>query len=210
MTPERTAKAPSRIRRRVDGVEANARLTASTAALLIGLLAAEGLTIPFIRHSLTPHVVLGMVLVPPVLLKLGSTGYRFIRYYAGSPSYVKKGPPPALLRLLGPFVIVLTLALFASGIALLFSSGQWRANLQFLHKASFVLWFGAMTIHVLFHLRDTANLASRDWYGRTRREIAGAGARQWLLVASLAIGALLGMLLAAKAGTFFSHGGLSG
>jgi len=210
MTRYRTAEAPSRIRRRVDGVEANARLTASTAALLFVLLAAEGLTIPFIRRLLTPHVVIGMVLLPLVLVKIGSTGYRFFRYYAGNPAYVKKGPPPALLRLLGPFVVVLTLALFGSGIALLFSSGQWRADLQFLHKASFVLWFGAMTIHVLFHLRDTASFASKDWYGRARGEIAGAGARQWLLVASLAIGALLGMLFAAKVGTFLAHGGLSG
>ncbi len=210
VTADRTAEAPSRILPRVDGVGANARLTASTAVLLFVLLAAEGLTIPFIHRLLTPHVVIGMVLVPPVLVKLGSTGYRFFRYYGGDPAYVKKGPPPALLRLLGPFVVVLTLALFGSGIALLFSSGQWRANLQFLHKASFVLWFAAMTIHVVFHLRDTASLGSRDWYGRTRREISGAGARQWLLVASLVVGALLGMLLAAKVGTFLSHGAFSG
>src|SRR5271165_3608790 len=210
MTTKQTSPPTSRIRRRTDGVQANARLTASTAAVLFVLLAAEGLTIPLIHSLLTPHVVIGMVLIPPVLVKIGATGYRFLRYYTGSPGYVRKGPPPALLRLLGPFVVVLTLAVFGSGIGLLFSSGQWRANLQFLHKASFVLWFGAMAIHVLLHLRDTASLAPRDWYGRTRREISGAGARQWLLVASLAIGALLGMLLAARAGTFLSQGGISG
>jgi len=210
MTTNRTAEVPSRTRRRVDGVEANARLTGSSAALLLVLLFAEGLTIPFIHRLLTPHVVIGMVLLPPVLVKLGSTGYRFARYYKGDPGYVKKGPPPALLRLLGPFVVVLTLALFASGIALMFSSGQWRSNLQLLHKASFVLWFGAMTIHVLAHLGETARLASLDWYGRARSEIAGTGARQWLLVASVAVGVLLGVLFAAKVGTFLSHGSLSG
>ncbi len=89
----------------------------------------------------------------------------------------------------------------------MFVSGQWRSNLQFLHKASFVLWFGAMTVHVLFHLQDTARLASRDWYGHARREITGAGTRQWLLAASLAVGVLLGVLLAAKVGSFLSHGG---
>ena len=157
--------------RPVDGVEANARLTGSFGALLLVLLAVEGLTIPLIHRLLTPHVVIGMVLVPPVLAKLGSTGYRFARYYGGNAAYVKKGPPAALLRLLGPILVVLTLALFGSGIAVLFSSGQWRSNLQFLHKASFVLWFGAMTIHVLAHLGDTAKLASRDWYG------LGTGAR---------------------------------
>ncbi len=203
-TTDSPTETPTRVRRHSDGVEANARLTGSTAALLLVLLAAEGLTIPFIRPLLTPHVFIGMLLVPPVLVKLGSTGFRFLRYYAGNPAYVKKGPPPLLLRLLGPFVVVLTVALFGSGIALLFSSGQWRANLRFLHKASFVLWFGAMTIHVLLHVRDTANLAWRDWYGRTMRDIAGARTRQWLLVASLAVGALLGLLFAAKVGTFLS------
>jgi hypothetical protein len=175
--------------------------------VLLVLLAAEGLTIPFIHRLLTPHVVIGMVLVPPVLVKLGSTGYRFARYYAGKPAYVSKGPPLALLRLLGPFVVVLTLVLFASGIAVLFAVGPWRSNLQLLHKASFVLWFGAMTIHVLAHLSDTARLAPRDWYGRRRRDIAGVGARQWLLVGSIAAGVLLGAVFATKAGLFLSHGG---
>jgi len=193
----------------VDGIEGNARLTAASAAVLLVLLAAEGLTIPFIHRLLTPHVVIGMVLVPPVLVKLGSTGYRFARYYTGKPAYVSKGPPPAVLRLLGPFVVVLTLVLFASGIALLFAVGQWRSNLQLLHKASFVLWFGAMTIHVLLHLGDVVRLAPRDWFGRRRGDLAGTGARQWLLVGSIAAGVLLSVVFAAKVGPFLSHGGSS-
>ena len=43
-----------------------------TAALLLVLLAVEGLTILRVRALLTPHVVIGMVLVPVVLLKIGS------------------------------------------------------------------------------------------------------------------------------------------
>ena len=197
-------------RSRTNGAEANARLTGSSAALLLVLLAAEGLTIPFIHGLLTPHVVIGMILVPPVLVKLSSTGYRFARYYTGKRAYVEKGPPPALLRLLAPFLVVLTLVLFASGIALMYSSGQLRSNLQLLHKASFVLWFGAMTIHVLAHLRDTARLAPLDWYGKARREVSGTGLRQWLLLVSIAVGVLLGILVAARIGVFVSHGGSSG
>ena len=207
MASNQTAGTRSRGRRRVDGVEANARLTASSAAVLLVLLAAEGLTIPFIHRLLTPHVVIGMVLVPPVLVKLGSTGYRFARYYAGKPAYVSKGPPPALLRLLGPFVVVLTLVLFGSGIALLFAVGHWRSTLQLLHKASFVLWFGAMAIHVLAHLGEVARLAPRDWYRRRMGDLAGTGARQWLLVGSLTAGVLLGAVFASKVGLFLSHGG---
>jgi hypothetical protein len=176
-------------------VEANARLTGSTAAVLFVLLAAEGLTIVRVRSLLSPHVFIGMLLVPPVVLKIGSTSYRFIRYYLGSPSYRRKGPPPPVLRLLGPFVVALTLVVFASGIALLLVRPSLRPTFLFLHRASFVLWFGAMTIHVVGHLVDTASLAPRDWMRRTRRDVAGAGARQWALVSSVAVGALLGFLL---------------
>lgn len=61
------------------GVEANARLTASTGVALLLLLAAEGVTVLRVRSLLTPHVVIGVLLVPPVLLKTGSTAHRFLR-----------------------------------------------------------------------------------------------------------------------------------
>ena len=173
------------------GVEANARLTGSIAAVLLVLLVAEGITVLRIRALITPHVFIGMLLIPPILLKIGSTGYRFVRYYAGSPAYRRKGPPPALLRLLGPFVVLLTIALFASGVALLFVGPGLRQNLLLLHKVSFVLWFGAMAIHVLSHLLDTARLAPRDFYWRTRKQVSGAGLRQWTIAASLLVGVLL-------------------
>ena len=46
------------------GPEGNARLTGMTAAVLLVLLAAEGLTILQVHSLITPHVVIGMVLVP--------------------------------------------------------------------------------------------------------------------------------------------------
>ena len=184
----------SRAQRRADlGVAANARLTATNAAVLIVLLAAEGATVLRVRQLISPHVFLGMVLIPPVLLKLGSTGYRFVRYYRGAPAYRRKGPPPVLLRLLGPVVAILTLVLLASGVALLLASPAWSRELLFVHKASFVLWFFAMTVHVLGHLPEVARLAPRDWLRRTRCDVSGAGTRQWLIAASLVAGALLGL-----------------
>ena len=63
---------------------ANARLTASNAVVLLALLEAEGVTILRVRALLTPHVFIGMVLIPPVLLKVASTGWRFARYYRGA------------------------------------------------------------------------------------------------------------------------------
>jgi hypothetical protein len=186
------------------GVEANARLTGTVAAVLLLLLAAEGVTVLRIRALLTPHVFIGMLLVPPVLLKMGSTGYRFVRYYAGSPAYRRKGPPPALLRVLGPLVVLLTLTLFASGIAVLFAAHGLRQELLFVHKASFVLWFAAMAVHVLAHLLDTARLAPLDYYWRTRKQVEGADRRQWAVAASIALGALLGVLCVGQVGHFLA------
>ncbi len=188
-----------------NGVEGNARLTGTVAAVLLLLLAAEGVTVLRVRALLTPHVFVGMLLVPPVLLKMGSTGYRFVRYYAGSPDYRRKGPPPALLRLLGPVVVLLTLTLFASGIALLFAPRSLRQELLFVHKASFVLWFAAMAVHVLGHLLDTARLAPRDFYWRTRKQVEGAGLRQWAVASSIALGALLAVLCVGQVGPYLAR-----
>jgi hypothetical protein len=195
----------SRAQRRADhGVEANARLTATNAAVLIVLLAAEGATILRVRQLISPHVFLGMVLIPPVLHKIGSTGYRFVRYYRGAPAYLRKGPPSLVLRLLGPVVVILTVLLLASGVALLFASPAWSHGLLFVHKASFVLWFFAMTVHVLGHLTEVARIAPRDWLRRDRRDVSGAGTRQWLIAASLVAGALLGLATLSRIGPWLA------
>ncbi len=102
-----------------DGPERNLRLTALTGAVLLVLLAVEGFTLLSLRAMLSWHIFVGILLVPVVLLKLGSTGYRFFRYYTHRPDYVRAGPPPLLLRLLGPVVVLSTLALLATGIALI-------------------------------------------------------------------------------------------
>jgi hypothetical protein len=188
------------------GVESNARLTGTTAAVLLVLLAVEGVTILRVRSLLSIHVFVGMVLIPPVLLKIGSTGWRFVRYYKGAPAYRKKGPPPLLLRLLGPVLIVLTLVVLGSGVALILARHELRSRLLFVHKASFVLWFGVMTVHVLGHIVETANLAPLDWLRRTRSQVEGASARSWALAASLVVGCLLGLLMLAPTNHYRHRG----
>ena len=169
-------------------------MTGSTALVLLIMLAAEGVTVLRIHSLLTWHVVIGMMLIPPVLVKVASTTWRFVKYYSRSPAYQRKGPPPTVLRLLGPVVVVLTVTLLASGVALLLAPVGWRGRLLQLHQASFVLWFLVMTIHVLGHLGDTVRLALLDWMRRTRRVVAGSRARRRILGSSLVIGAFLAAL----------------
>jgi hypothetical protein len=186
------------------GTEANARLTSSTALVLLVLLAIEGFTVLRVGSLLTLHVFIGMLLVPPVLVKLGSTFWRFAKYYTGSREYREKGPPPVVLRLLGPFVATLTIVLFASGILLLFVPLTWRGNLLLLHQASFVLWFACMTIHVLGHVRETAQLSTRDWVRRTRVTVAGSRWRRLAITTSLVGGVILAFVTIPSVGPWLS------
>ena len=184
------------------GTKANARLTSSTALVLLVLLAIEGVTVLRVGSLLTLHVFIGMLLVPPVLVKLASTFWRFAKYYTGSREYREKGPPTVVLRLLGPFVALTTIILFASGIVLLLGPTAWRGDMSLLHKASFVVWFGCMTIHVLGHFKETAKLSTKDWVRRSRARVAGSRSRRLLITTSLASGVLLAFATIPSVGTW--------
>jgi hypothetical protein len=149
---------PSAAPRRFAGARGNAGLTSLVGSILLVLLAVEGATILRIQQLLSVHIFIGMLLLGPVTLKLASTGYRFVRYYGKSSEYVKLGPPAPLMRfVVAPVLVFSTLTLFASGIALLVSPQ--RGTLLLLHKASFIVWFGAMTLHVLtYGLRAGRNI----------------------------------------------------
>src|ERR1700754_912858 len=180
---------------RTGGVAGNARLTGAVAVALLVLLAAEGVTIPFIGQLLGPHMFIGLLLIPPVALKLASTGYRFARYYTHDEPYVRKGPPPIALRLLAPGVVLTTLAVFGTGVALLFT-GPPSQTLIFAHKLSFIAWVALMSLHVLGHLLELPRLASADWRRTGPREarLAGAGLRVSAVGASIVLGVALGFV----------------
>jgi hypothetical protein len=200
--PGRPAR-PHRLTKIRDGVAGNGRLTGAVAVALLVLLAAEGVTIPFIGPLLGPHIFIGMLLLGPVALKLASTGYRFARYYGGSPAYVEKGPPPLALRLLAPGVVLTTLVLFGTGIALLFA-GPPSDTLKFAHKAAFIAWFALMAVHVLGHLLELPSLTLPDWRRAAPGEarLAGAGTRVLALAGSLVAGLVIALLTIPSAGAW--------
>ena len=73
---------------------ANERVTALAGALLLALVVVELTTTPdtSLGGLLSVHVAVG-ALTGPLAVKLGSTAYRFLRYYTGSPAFVRRGPP---------------------------------------------------------------------------------------------------------------------
>jgi hypothetical protein len=193
------------------GAAGNERLTALTGMVLLVLLAAEGVTILSVRRLLTLHFFVGMLLIGPVVLKVCSTIYRFLRYYTGAAAYRRKGPPAPLLRLLGPVVLLTSVAVIGTGVMLALTGPGGRAWLL-LHKASFVLWFGAMTVHVLAYIWRLPHLARGDLAGRAGRRasevLAGRAARWLLLTASVLAGLLLAVLTVHWAGAWAGLSGL--
>lgn len=139
------------------GPAGNGRLTAWTGLLLLVLFGAELVTLVDVRSLVDWHIVIGVVLVPPALLKTATTGWRIVRYYTGSSPYREAGPPPLILRLLGPLVVVSTLAVLGTGIGLALAGPDTSRrsiagtgiDLLTLHKGSFVVWAVATGLHVL-------------------------------------------------------------
>jgi hypothetical protein len=187
---------------RTGGADGNERLTAATGAVLLVLFAAEGFTILSIHQLMTVHFFLGMLLIGPVLLKAATVCYRFARYYTGAVEYRRKGPPAPLLRVLGPVVLGTSLGVLGTGVMLAVdqsAAGPWL----FLHKACFVLWFGAMTIHVLAYMWRLPRLIGADLaghhgaghhgVGQARQILAGRPARWLLLGASILAGLVIAL-----------------
>jgi hypothetical protein len=172
------------------GTDGNEQLTSIVGVILIILLAALGVTILRIHQLISEHLFLGLLLLGPVGLKLASTGYRFTRYYTHDDEYVRKGPPLLALRLIAPIVVISTLAVFASGVVLLFNGPAGRGQLLLIHKASFIVWLSVTAVHVLGHLPGLpASL-------RMARPGAGAtatpgGTGRWIAMAGAIVGGLV-------------------
>lgn len=184
------------------GPEGNERLTAITGAVLLVLFAAEGVTILSLRSLLYWHYFIGLLLIGPVCVKIGSTFYRFVRYYTGDREYARKGPPAPLLRVLGPFVILTSVGVLGTGVALGFEKGTSYHGipLLFMHKACFVLWLGVMTIHVLAYIWRLpgligADLRSSRAYG-TAVAVGGRSLRWSITAVGLAAGVAIAMAAA--------------
>jgi hypothetical protein len=192
------------------GTAGNEQLTAATGAALIVLLAVIGVTIVWLRPLLSIHLFVGMLLIGPALLKLLSTGYRFARYYTHSRAYVSKGPPPAPLRAIAPIVVITTVIVLGSGVALLFAGPQSRSTLLPIHKISFFVWVAFMALHVLGHLAEMPRALKAD-YGPAAQpggEIPGRSGRVLSLAGALVAGAVLAILVIPEFGPWLHSSGV--
>ena len=175
-----------------NGVVGNSRLTASVGVVLLIALLVEGVTVFDVSSMFALHAFVGMMLIPVAVLKMCSTGYRFMKYYRRDPAYRRKGPPHVILRILGPVVVVSTVCLLGTGAALLAVGPANSDTLVTMHQASFIVWFSVTTIDVVGHLAETWRLMIHDLRPSSAGGVSGVGLRRGLILASLIVGLALG------------------
>jgi hypothetical protein len=209
------AEATGRLRRpdpvaeRTGGPAGNVRLTAWLGMLLLVLFLAELVTLLDVRGLISWHLAIGVLLIPPALVKTGSTGWRMVRYYAGHRQYRRAGPPPLALRILGPLVVLSSLAVLGSGLALALvgPTASRRSLLDvlgrhldavMLHKAAFVVCGVVTGLHVLARLFPALRVTMlRD---RSGHGVAGRSGRLAVLVLTMAVAAATAVLVLGAAG----------
>ena len=196
---------PDPVLGRTAGPAGNAQLTAWTGLLLLALAVVELVTLIDVRGLLSWHVVVGVLLTAVASLKIGSTSWRFLRYYTGHRPYQQAGPPPLLLRLLGPLVVLSTVGVLASGLWLiavgptagrrtLFTFLGQRLDLVSIHQALFVVFAVAAGLHLLARLVPAVVLATERAH-RDDARLRGRGPRIAVLVVTLVAGALAAALI---------------
>ena len=166
----------------------NERLTAITGTLLLLLFAAEVVTTLLMGSLFGLHFFLGMLLVGPVCLKIGSTVWRFGRYYLGSQPYVRRGPPPMAQRIMGPILVLTSAGVLGSGIVLAVTGPDlaW----QKLHQRLFYLWLIVVIIHLVHYVPKLGALLASHPAERALRAVASRRAR-WLLLGGSLVGGLI-------------------
>ena len=144
-------------------VVGNERMTALAGAVLLVLILVELASAVILHTLLSIHVFVGVLLAGPLIVKLGSTGWRFLRYYTGSPVFVRRGPPPLALRVMAPLLIATTLVVIGSGIGLVVTGPRSAGPLLPLHGFSVLIWLPLFALHVFAHTWRVPRLVADDW-----------------------------------------------
>jgi len=132
-----------------------------------------------------------MLLIVPFVVKLASTGYRFTRYYTHNEPYRRHGPPHIALRLVAPALVLASIVVFATGVALLIA-GPGHPWLAKAHQVSFVVWGAAFAPHALAYAWRTPRLAAADWRAHDT-PASGSLTRRLLLLGALISGLVLAL-----------------
>lgn len=173
--------------------DGNERLTAAAGMLLLLPVLVEIATVLLGVHTfMSWHVFVGLALIPVVVLKLATTGWRFVRYYTRNRAYVVAGPPQTVMRLLAPLFVVATGVLFGSGVAMGFLHGHSLEIARRLHGPASVIWLVLLGVHVLVYLGRAVKDTADDVLPAERPSVPGKSARLYVLATAVVCGLVLG------------------
>ncbi|MBV9486359.1 MAG: hypothetical protein JO246_09905 [Frankiaceae bacterium] len=186
------------------GPAGNANLTAWLGLILLTLFLVELMTLISMSSLLGVHIFVGAFLVPVILVKTATTGWRMARYYLRSDHYVRAGPPPALLRILGPMVVIGALAVVGTGLSLialgnaahstLFTVLGFRVDAITLHQAAFIAWAVTTGLHLLGRFVPALRLSVPPTPS-AGSSAPGLASRLTLIVLTTGVAVLTGLLI---------------
>ena len=137
----------------------------------------------------------GLMLLPPLAVKLWSVGTRFVKYYLGRSEFVRRGPPPPALRILGPFLVAITAALFASGFIALVSPNAFGGGAKQVHAACAYVWLVLILLHIAGHFGEIRRYSWRDLVVSRRITRQSSLRRIGVIAGSLVAGVVLAVSL---------------
>ncbi|WP_436664385.1 hypothetical protein ACOALA_10305 [Alicyclobacillus acidoterrestris] len=171
-------------------VVCNERLTALAGGVLFVVIAAQLVITANLRALISIHIFVGVLLCGPLIVKLCSTAYRFVQYYTHSPSFAQKEAPNIWLRVLAPFLVVVTLMVFVSGFALAIVGPSHIGVILDIHAACVALWLPLLAVHVYAHIRKASHWIASDWNNQDQASGFGRSARFSINIFGLILGAL--------------------
>lgn len=193
-TPETRRPNPKSPTPLTEGVLGNEVLTSAGGVLLLILLLAEAVTIVHMSGLMSTHMFIGLVLIPIVTLKLASTGYRMLNYYAHNRAYRAVGPPLLPLRLSAPVLVASVIAVLTTGVLLL-ATGHKSNEVLTIHKLATIAFGVILAVHLLAYTARAIRTLGKDWRASRREAVAGRGTRTILVAAALGGGAALALAL---------------
>ncbi|WAH41324.1 hypothetical protein NZD89_24225 [Alicyclobacillus fastidiosus] len=182
-------------KKRSTRVVRNERMTALAGAVLFVLIVIELVITANLHELISVHIFVGVLLSGPLIVKMFSTGYRFFRFYTRSAVFVQKGPPNIWLRLLAPFLVIITLLVFISGFGLALV-GPTHTGLFFkIHAVSVALWLPLIAVHIYAHIRKVPRLIASDWSKKSEFRVPGRARRLGINSSALVVGLIAAVVM---------------
>jgi hypothetical protein len=168
----------------------NRALTSWAGLLLLPGLAVVALSGLVFGNYWQLHYVAGLSLIPLLLVKLGSTTYRALSYYARRAVYRAAGAPEWAGRLLAPALIVSTIIAIATGIWMWSQHSEAQPWAK-LHVLSVLAMGACVGLHLLLRTPISLHAVARDGVAALRHN--GARIRIALVGVALAVGLIVGL-----------------